>query len=99
MTSAGGADLAVRVASLRGCTTETIEPMAVSPKDSPSIQACPFCGVATEVAHETQEGCIAALHGEIGRMRGILSTLRPAGAVPAPDVDPQTPAKVRLILD
>jgi len=55
--------------------------------------------VATDVAHETQEGCIAALHDEIGRMRGILSTLKPAGALPAPDVDPQTPAKVRLILD
>ena len=78
---------------------ETTEPMAVLPNDSSPFHTCPFCGVATEVAHETQEGCIAALHGEIGRMRGILSTLRPAGAVPAPDVDHQPPAKVRLILD
>ena len=73
--------------------------MAVLPKDSSAIHTCPFCGVATDVAHETQEGCIAALHGEIGRMRGILSTLKPAGAVPAPDADHQTPAKVRLTLD
>lgn len=52
-------------------------------------QACPFCGVATEAPHETQEGCIAALHEEITRMRGILDHLRPLGALtprlPRPD--------------
>ncbi len=35
--------------------------------------ACPFCGVATDVPHERQEGCIEALHAEIVRMRGILA--------------------------
>ena len=44
-------------------------------------QACPFCGVATDVPHETQEGCIEALHAEITRMRGILDHLRPLGAL------------------
>lgn len=45
----------------------------------PPVRVCPFCGVATAVAHESQESCIAALHAEIGRMRGILSTLTPTG--------------------
>jgi hypothetical protein len=40
------------------------------------LRACPFCGVATEVPHETQEGCIEALHEEIGRMRAILENVR-----------------------
>ena len=40
------------------------------------LRACPFCGVATEVPHETQEGCIEALHQEIGRMRAILQNVR-----------------------
>ncbi len=62
--------------------------------------ACPFCGVATSVPHETQEACITALHTEIGRMRAILSTLRPAG-VTRPTEDPQNSAaaSVRLALD
>lgn len=33
---------------------------------------CPFCGVATEVRHETQQACIGALHAEIARTRRIL---------------------------
>jgi hypothetical protein len=40
------------------------------------LRACPFCGVATEVPHETQKGCIEALHQEIGRMRAILQNVR-----------------------
>jgi hypothetical protein len=46
--------------------------------------ACPFCGVPTDVPHETQEGCIEALHGEIARMRGILDHLRPLDALASP---------------
>ena len=42
--------------------------------------ACPFCGVASDVPHHTQEGCIEALHAEIARMREILD-----GPVPVPD--------------
>ena len=62
--------------------------------------ACPFCGVATPVPHETQEACIAALHTEIGRMRGILATLRPTG-IPRRTEEPDTApaATIRLALD
>ena len=34
---------------------------------------CPFCGVVTDVPHETQQGCIDALQLEISRVRGILA--------------------------
>lgn len=46
--------------------------------------ACPFCGVVTDVPHETQEGCIEALHVEIARMRTILGHLRPLATLAAP---------------
>ena len=47
---------------------------------------CPFCGVTTDVPHETQEGCIAALHTEIARMRELLEYVRVPGAdLPPPD--------------
>jgi hypothetical protein len=39
--------------------------------------ACPFCGVVTDVPHDTQEGCIEALHAEIARMRRILTQVTP----------------------
>jgi hypothetical protein len=41
------------------------------------VRTCPFCGISTVVPHETQQGCIDALHVEIARMRGILDHLRP----------------------
>jgi hypothetical protein len=44
---------------------------------------CPYCGVSTDVAHETQEACIAALRAEISRVREILNHVRSA-AVPRP---------------
>jgi len=47
------------------------------------MSICPFCGVVTEVPHETQAGCIEALNAEIARMRGVLEQVRSA-AVPAP---------------
>jgi hypothetical protein len=50
---------------------------------------CPFCGLATDVPHETQEGCIEALHVEIARMRGILDHLRPAVPARAPLDSPE----------
>lgn len=34
---------------------------------------CPFCGVASEVAHPSQEACIEALRSEIARTRAILA--------------------------
>jgi hypothetical protein len=47
---------------------------------------CPFCGVATEVPHETQEGCIEALHAEIARMKDVLEHVQSA-VVPRPTDD------------
>ena len=68
---------------------------------SPQIRVCPFCGLATDVNHETQEGCIAALHEEIARMRGLLAQLRPAGSSDETDpIEEPEPAKaIRLVLD
>ena len=66
----------------------------------PALNPCPFCGVLEGVPHETQEGCIAALHLEIGRMRGILANLKPAGVSKTPDAPDDTPAaSIRLVLD
>jgi hypothetical protein len=48
---------------------------------------CPFCGVATEVPHETQEMCIEALHAEIARMKDVLEHVQSA-VVPRPPDDP-----------
>ena len=45
------------------------------------MKVCPFCGIATDVPHETQAGCIEALHVEIARMRGILDHVRPLGCL------------------
>ena len=36
---------------------------------------CPFCGIASEVPHETQEGCIHALQAEITRTRQVLESI------------------------
>jgi hypothetical protein len=55
--------------------------MSVSSQAPFHARACPFCGVATDVPHETQKGCIEALHVEIARMRGILDHLRPLPAL------------------
>jgi hypothetical protein len=65
----------------------------------PAAGACPFCGVATPVPHETQAGCIAALHSEIGRVRGILATLKPAGADLLAEAPDAAPASIRLSID
>jgi hypothetical protein len=71
--------------------------MSGLPTAPPYGGSCPFCGVATNVPHETQEGCIAALHAEIGRMRGILANVKSTGvrrmAAPADD---DRPPSVRL---
>jgi hypothetical protein len=61
------------------------------------VRTCPFCGMATDVPHETQEGCIAALNAEISRMRGLLSQLRPAGHQTA-EPEPQAAEGIRLVL-
>jgi hypothetical protein len=40
------------------------------------VTACPFCGVPTDVPHETQALCIAALHGEIALMRAMVRRVK-----------------------
>jgi hypothetical protein len=43
------------------------------------MEACPFCGVIAETPHDTQEGCIEALHNEIAKAREALQQAqRPA---------------------
>jgi hypothetical protein len=60
------------------------------PNPAPAAgRVCPFCGLATAVPHETQAGCIAALHAEISRMRGLLDHLTPAQAVQRPTPEPK----------
>ena len=73
--------------------------MSALPKVPAPQGPCPFCGVIADVPHETQEGCIAALHTEIGRMRGILANLRPTGVRPLDEPADQPPAAIRLALD
>ena len=34
---------------------------------------CPFCGIASEVAHDSQAACIEALHQEIEKARELLA--------------------------
>jgi hypothetical protein len=46
---------------------------------------CPFCGVETDVPHETQQGCIDALRSEIVRVRDILQNVRSFEVPGAPD--------------
>ena len=43
---------------------------------------CPFCGVVSEGAHDSQEACIRALQDEIQRTREILTQSRTARTVP-----------------
>ncbi len=51
------------------------------------LQTCPFCGIATNVPHETQEGCIEALQAEIARVRGILQHVKIPSEEAYPDAD------------
>ena len=52
---------------------------------------CPFCGVESDVAHETQQGCIDALRSEILRVRDILQNVRTFD-VPRPVDVPEEPS-------
>jgi hypothetical protein len=49
---------------------------------------CPFCGLATELPHETQAICIEALQTEISRVREVVDRFKAAAG-------PATPAKPR----
>ena len=55
------------------------------------MSVCPFCGVITELPHENQQGCVAALAEEIARLRRVLEQSEPTG-VPGPlDIDEPSP--------
>ena len=45
------------------------------------VTSCPFCGASTDLPHESQEACIAALHEEIARTREIVKRVRPVAEV------------------
>lgn len=62
------------------------------------VRTCPFCGMATVVPHETQEGCIAALNAEISRMRELLAHLRPTGSRETAQSETQAAEGIRLVL-
>jgi hypothetical protein len=61
------------------------------------VTSWPFCGVGTNRPHETQEACIAALHGEIARMRQVVSRLSvlAGGEVSGDDPNPPGPGEDR----
>jgi hypothetical protein len=40
------------------------------------LMSCPFCGTGTDLPHDTQEACIAALHSEISHIRRIVEGLQ-----------------------
>lgn len=58
------------------------------------MSVCPFCGVVTETAHESQQGCVAALAAEITRLRAVLDHVYSAEVPPPPqeDAGPDDPA-------
>jgi hypothetical protein len=59
-------------------------------KPDPVVTSCPFCGASTNLPHESQEACIAALQEEIARTRKIVERVRPvAEPVSANDQNPR----------
>jgi hypothetical protein len=71
----------LRVATNRGADLAlgSTDPAIVVPEgvlEKMRVTACPFCGVPTDVPHETQELCIAALHGEIALMRAMVRRVK-----------------------
>ena len=48
---------------------------------------CPFCGVSSDVPHETQSGCIDALQAEIARTRRVLQRVTEPLPAPTTGVD------------
>jgi hypothetical protein len=43
---------------------------------------CPFCGLATESAHETQGACVEALQAEVSRVREIVAKVEKLDNLP-----------------
>jgi hypothetical protein len=56
------------------------------------VTSCPFCGLGTDLPHETQQACIAALHAEIARMRQVVDRLNVLSDVPLSGNGPNAPA-------
>jgi hypothetical protein len=54
-------------------------------------RVCPFCGLSAEGPHETQQGCIDALHAEIARMRGLLDMVKPVSGDSPTDAEEGNP--------
>jgi coproporphyrinogen III oxidase-like Fe-S oxidoreductase len=56
-------------------------------------ESCPFCGASTDLPHESQEACIAALQQEIARTREIVERVKlhslhvDSGNDPTPETD------------
>jgi hypothetical protein len=54
------------------------------------VTSCPFCGAGTDLPHESQEACIAALQEEIARTREIVERVKPlADGAPGYDRIPE----------
>ena len=58
-----------------------------------AITVCPFCGVASDDAHDSQEACIKALHQEIDRARRLLESSEPR---PVEGPEDRAPAEAGL---
>lgn len=56
-------------------------------------ESCPFCGASTDLPHDSQEACIAALQQEIARTREIVERVKApsvnasSGNDPTPEPD------------
>ena len=61
------------------------------------VTACRFCGVPTDVPHETQELCIAALQDEIARMRDMVTRVKKPA--PAPGIRAEINAEISPDID
>jgi hypothetical protein len=48
------------------------------------VMSCPFCGTGTDLPHDTQEACIAALHSEISLIRRVVEGLQGPAFAEAP---------------
>ena len=46
------------------------------------MTSCPFRGATTDLPHESQEACIAALHQEIACTRKFVERVKPVAAPP-----------------
>ena len=55
-------------------------------------QSCPFCGATTDLPHETQQACIAALQAEIAVVRGFVNRIKDPEPARSPAEPPPIPA-------